>query len=356
MLPSALTIPAALGVAANVAAQQVAPGQPAPMPPTHVLLWIVFVVIVLGALFVDLFVLHRRDEGVPKLRPAILRGSAFVALALLFCAGVAWQLGAGAATSFLTGYVVELSLSFDNLFVFLVLFKYFHVDERHQHRVLFWGILGALVLRAVFILAGVALIQNFEFVLYLFGFFLFFTGFKLLKEKDAQPDPERNAMLRLARRVIPIAKAPHEGRFFVVEDGKRMATTLFLCLLTVEASDVVFAVDSIPAIFGVTLDPFIVYTSNVFAILGLRSFYGLLVVLMQAFRYLNVGLAVVLMFIGAKMLASGPLESQFGIHIGPGVSLAVVLGTLATAVIVSLVKKPKPDAAGDPEKTQAEPE
>jgi tellurite resistance protein TerC len=294
------------------------------------LLWSLFFAVVLSLLFVDLFLLHPKDRP-PQIRRATLSGLGWIAIALLFCAGVAWRLGARPAQEFLTGYVVELSLSFDNLFVFVILFRFFAVEREHQHRVLFWGILGALVLRGVFIVAGTALLARFDWLVYLFGFFLLFTGVKLFRGESAKFDPGRSAALRLARRVVPVTASAHGGRFFVREEGRLAATTLFLCLVSVEASDVVFAVDSIPAIFGVTLDPFVVYTSNVFAILGLRSFFVLLAVLMAAFRHLHYGLAFVLTFIGVKMLLP-----VFDVHVSTGVSLGVVLGSLAVAVLASL--------------------
>ncbi len=337
---------AAIAGAPLRALQDVVPGQGAELPARLAAdwrLWVLFGLVVGGVLFLDLFVLHRKAHEV-RMREAAVTGGAFVLLALLFCGFIAWKLGAAPAQEFLTGYVVELSLSFDNLFVFLLLFKFFGVERRHQHRVLFWGILGALVLRALFIVAGTALLQRFTWLAYGFGFFLVLTGAKLLAKKDEESDPGKSWMLRSLRRVLPMSDAPHDGRFFVVEHGKRCATTLFLCLLMVEASDVVFAVDSIPAIFGVTLDPFIVYTSNVFAILGLRSFFVLLALLMAAFRYLNVGLALVLMFIGAKMVAVG-----FDVHLGTSTSLGVVFGILGTAIVASLVKRSQEVTANPPQ-------
>ncbi len=295
------------------------------------LLWGGFFAVILGLLALDLFVLNRKARSI-RMREAAFAGAGWVLLALVFGAVVFVKLGSRPAAEFLTGYVLELSLSFDNLFVFLVLFRFFRVEPHHQHRVLFWGIVGALVLRAGFIVAGTALVQRWQWVTYLFGFFLVLTGVKLLTSREEEIDPERNLVLRLARRVLPVTSSPHGGRFFLVENGRRCATTLFLCLLTVEASDVVFAVDSIPAIFGVTLDPFVIYTSNVFAILGLRSFFMLLALLMAAFRYLGVGLALVLLFIGAKMLAVA-----FEVHVPTLVSLAVVLGTITASIVASLV-------------------
>lgn len=306
-------------------------------------LWALFGGVILGVMVLDLFVLHKNAHEV-RMREAAVTGCSFVALALAFCGFVWWKIGATPAKEFLTGYVVELSLSFDNLFVFLILFKFFKVERQHQHRVLFWGILGALVLRAVFIGVGVALLEQFDWLVYVFGFFLFITGAKLLQKKEEETDPGKSLGLRLARRLVPVTSTPHGGRFFLVENGKRQATTLFLCLITVEASDVVFAVDSIPAILGITLDPFVVYTSNVFAILGLRSFFVLLALLMAAFRYLNVGLAFVLMFIGGKMIAGG-----FGVHMDSTLSLAVVFGILGIAVVASLMRKQKAGEREEPD-------
>jgi tellurite resistance protein TerC len=310
-------------------------GEAAPAPALHPEWhqWLLFGVVIVGVMALDLFVLHRKAHEV-RMREAAITGCSFVALALIFCGYVWWERGATPAQEFLTGYIVELSLSFDNLFVFLVLFKFFKVEKQHQHRVLFWGILGALILRAVFIWAGAALLNRFEWLVYVFGFFLVITGAKLLHKKEEEPDPSKNIVVRLSRKLLPVTSTPHGGRFFLVENGKRYATTLFLCLITVEATDVVFAVDSIPAIFGVTRDTFVIYSSNVFAILGLRSFFVLLALLMAAFRYLNVGLAFVLMFIGAKMLAAG-----LDFHVGTTWSLSVVFGILGTAIVASLVKR-----------------
>jgi tellurite resistance protein TerC len=327
-----------------LAAQQVEKAAPAGAAPSasdvfggSPLLWAGFFVAVLGLLFVDLFFLHKKPAA-PRVRDVVGSGAVWIGLALAFGAGVAWRMGARPAQEFLTGYVVELSLSFDNLFVFLVLFRFFKVEPEHQRRVLFWGIFGALVLRALFIVAGAALLARFDWLAYLFGFFLIFTGLKLSRGEGGEFDPEKARSMRIVRRFVPVTELPHGGRFFLVDGGRRMATPLFLCLLSVELSDVVFAVDSIPAIFGVTLDPFIVYTSNVFAIMGLRSFFVLLTILLTSFRHLHYGLAFVLMFIGAKMLL--PL---FDVHVGIGISLSVVLGALALSIVASL-RNPTPRA------------
>jgi tellurite resistance protein TerC len=330
--------------------QSVSPEAPPPSPHTSAspLLWTVFLVVVVGLLALDLFVVNRRAREI-RMREAALAGVGWVLLALLFGLMVYFKLNADLAAKFLTGYVIELSLSVDNLFVFLVLFRFFKVEKRHQHRVLFWGIMGALVLRAVFILAGTALIERWHWVTYLFGILLVLTGIKLLKSREEEIEPERNVVLRIARRFLPISQVPHEGRFTLVEDGKRKVTTLFLCLVTVEATDVVFAVDSIPAIFGVTLDRFVIYTSNVFAILGLRSFFLLIALLVGAFRYLGVGLALVLLFIGAKMLAAG-----FDVHVPTLASLGIVLGTLLCSVLASIVIPKKPEEKREEEDEEVE--
>lgn len=302
-------------------------------------LWLGFLALVLGLLALDLVVVRQRTRE-PRAREAAWFGAGRVALALLFAGVVAWRLGTSRAVEFATGYALELSLSFDNLFVFLVLFRFFHVEGGDQRRVLTWGILGALVLRALFIGAGVELVRRFEWVTELLGLFLVFSGLALFWKRDASIDPERKLVLRLARRVLPLTTAPPDGRFFVVEDGRRVATTLFLCLVTVEASDVAFAVDSIPAVFGVTRDPFVVYTSNVFALLGLRSFFVLLARWMASFRFLGVGLAAVLLFVGGKMAAERTLAEQFGFELSPLASLAVVAATLTVAIGASVLVKP----------------
>jgi tellurite resistance protein TerC len=310
-------------------------------------LWLAFLAIVAGLLAFDLFVVNRAAREL-KLREAAWLGVGWIALAAAFALSVAWKLGAARAVEFTTGYLLELSLSFDNLFVFLVLFRFFRVARNDQRRVLTWGILGALVLRAVFIGAGVELVRRFEWVTELLGLFLVFSGLALFWRREEKVDPEKKLVLRLARRVLPVSTAPPEGRFFVVENGRRAATTLFLCLVTVEASDVAFAVDSIPAVFGVTKDPFVVYTSNVFAVLGLRSFFVLLARLMASFRFLGVGLAVVLVFVGAKMAAERTLAEQFQLVVQPLVSLAVVVSILAVAVAASVLLPARAAAVSDP--------
>ncbi len=292
-------------------------------------LWAGFVTLVLLLLALDLGVFHRRDEPVST-RNALAWTATWVVMALAFDALVGRWFGATHAAEFLTGYLIEKSLSVDNLFVFLVIFSTLAIPARYQHRILFWGILTALVLRAAMIVAGTALLSRFHWLLYVFGAFLGYTGLKLLlSSQEEAPHPEQSAPFRLLRRVIP-ATSRVEGRHFLVREGGRLvATPLLLALLLIELSDVVFALDSIPAIFGITLDPFIVFTSNIFAILGLRSLYFALSGMLDRFSRLRHGLALVLLFIGAKMLVAP------WIAIGQGASLAVVAALLGGSVAAS---------------------
>ncbi len=266
----------------------------------------------------------------------------WIALALSFNAGV-WYFGGGAkALEFFTGYVIEYSLSADNVFVFALLFSYFAVPAPYQHKVLFWGILGALVMRLAMIVLGTALIAKFAWIIYVFGAFLIFTGIKMLLKSDEAIHPERNPLVRLFKRFMPVTPEFRGDRFFVRENGVLFATPLFVVLLLVEFTDVIFAVDSIPAIFAVTRDPFIVYTSNVFAILGLRSLYFALAGMMDKFHYLKTGLGVVLSFVGVKMLLA-----HTAYKIDTLVSLGVIVAILTTSVVVSLLR-PRKAAAPAP--------
>lgn len=312
--------------------------------------WILFTVFVFVMILLDLCVFHRKAHAV-GLREAIGWSVFWVVLSLAFNVLLWWtwpEKEGGltrheAGMAFLTGYVVEKALSVDNIFVFVVLFSYFRLPAQYHHRVLMWGIIGAMVLRAVFIFAGVAIIEKFEWALYIFGVMLFYTGVKLLFAKGAEVHPERNPVLKFMKRVMPISEHYDEGRFFTRINGRRVATPLFVVLIVIETTDLVFAIDSIPAIFGVTQDPFIIFTSNIFAILGLRALYFALAGVMDLFHYLHYGLAAVLMFIGAKMLAA---QKPLDYHIGIGVSLGVVGGILALATIVSLLhKKPQTSPA-----------
>lgn len=298
-------------------------------------LWIGFTLFVLGMLAIDLGVFHRKTHAV-SMREAIVWSVVWIGLALCFNAGVYFWFGSERALEFLTGYLIEKALSVDNLFVFLVLFSYFAVPAQLQHRVLFWGIVGALVMRAAFIMAGSALIQQFHWIIYIFGAFLVFTGIKLLAARDgANIHPERNPVLKLFRKVMPAVPEYHGSRFSVKVAGRRYATPLLMVLLVIEATDIVFAVDSIPAIFAVTTDPFIVFTSNIFAILGLRALYFLLAGMIGKFRYLKYGLGMVLVFVGIKMLLAG------FVPIPIAVSLGVIAGLLGISVTASLLNPEK---------------
>ncbi len=294
-------------------------------------LWIGFTLFVLAMLALDLGVFHRKAHEV-RTREALIWTAVWVALALLFNAGVWHWFGPVKALEFLTGYVIEKALSVDNIFVFIVIFTYFSVPAALQHRVLFWGIVGALIMRAIFIVLGAALLQTFHWVIYLFGGFLVVTGVKLLIHRDEEIHPERNPVLRLFRRAIPSVSEYRGAAFLVKESGRLHATPLLLVLVTIEATDLVFAVDSIPAIFAITSDPFIVYTSNIFAILGLRALYFALAGMMDQFHYLKVGLALVLVFVGVKML----IVDLYKIPIA--LSLAVVAALLGGAVVASLLR------------------
>mgnify|MGYP003581478803 FL=1 len=296
-------------------------------------LWIGFTAFVLLALLLDLGLFHRRSHTV-SLKEAALTSSIWVSLALLFNIGVYHFLGRQSGLEFLTGYIIELALSVDNLFVFLIIFSYFHVPGNLRHRVLFWGILGAMIMRIIFILAGVTLLGLFHWLDYVFGAFLVYTGIKIIFQQEADVDPEMNLVLRFARRFLRVSKEYHGNKFFIRQAGRRYATPLLLVLLVLESTDVVFAVDSIPAIFAITHDPFIVYTSNIFAILGLRSLFFLLQGMMDRFHYLPVGLGLVLSFVGVKMLA----QSIYPISIG--ISLGVVALFLTGGVVASLLHKP----------------
>jgi tellurite resistance protein TerC len=299
------------------------------MPETSLALWIGFNLFVLALLALDLGVFHRRSHAV-SLREAGIWSAVWVALALAFAAGLHALRGPDSGVQFLTGYLIEKSLSVDNLFVFALIFGYFAVPAAHQHRVLYWGILGALVLRAAFIFAGSALLAQFHWLVYLFGAFLILTGIRMALHRGEELHPERNPVLRLARRLLPVTAGYREARLFVREGGRRLATPLFLVLLMIESTDLVFAVDSIPAVFAVTRDPFLVYTSNVFAILGLRSLYFVLAGVIGKLQYLKLGLSAVLVFVGGKMTLADFYK------IPSLVSLAVIAALLAAAVAASL--------------------
>jgi tellurite resistance protein TerC len=297
-------------------------------------LWLVFIVLIVFLLALDLGLLNRRAH-VPSWREALLWCFLWVGLALLFNLGIWWRQGHEQALLFFTSYLVEQSLSIDNLFVFLLIFGYFQVPAQYQHKVLFWGIVGAVVMRGLFIAAGVTLIHQFHWIIYVFGAFLLFTAFRLLGGQDHQIQPEKNLVIRLARRLLPVSESFQKGRFFVRRDGRVLATPLFIVLLVVETTDIVFAVDSIPAVLAITTDPFLVYTSNIFAILGLRAFFFLLAGFLRRFAYLRYGLAAILAFVGAKMLSADFLR------VPAGLALGVIAGFLAAAVLASILWPPR---------------
>jgi tellurite resistance protein TerC len=294
--------------------------------------WVVFGAVLLGMAVLDL-VLLQRGGGVLSLRRAIAWSLLWVVVASLFGVGILDRLGGAKALEFFTGYLVELSLSADNVFVFLLIFTYFRVPLAHQHKVLFWGILGALVMRGVFIAAGVTLIQRFHMVIYVFGALLMASGVKMAFGNQVEVNPERNPVLRLARRFLRVTPDYDEGRFFTVRDGRRLATPLLIVLLVVETTDLVFAVDSIPAVLAITQDPFIVFTSNVFAILGLRALYFALAGFIGLFRYLSRGIAAILVFVGFKMIVSDAFP------IPTWASLAVIAGLIAGSVVASVMHR-----------------
>jgi tellurite resistance protein TerC len=300
--------------------------------------WVLFTVFILGMLALDLGVFHRDAHVVTK-KEAAIWSIVWMLLALIFNAGIYYFSGSERALEFLAGYLIEYSLSVDNIFVFILIFSYFSVPESYRHRVLFWGILGALIMRGMFIIVGAALLHRFHWVIYLFGAFLVFTGIKMLVKEETAVHPEDNAIIKLLRRLMPIT-ANYEGqRFFVLREGKRFATPLLVVLLTVESTDLIFAVDSVPAIFAVTKDPFIVYTSNVFAILGLRALYFLLAGVMDLFCYLRYGLGFILSFVGIKMM----LADVYKIPIG--ISLGVIATVLALTIVLSLLFPRKREGA-----------
>ncbi len=308
------------------------------------LLWAGFIAFVLAMLVLDLGVFHRKAHEV-SLKEAGIWSAVWVSLAVVFNLGVYHFFGAERALEFSTGYLIEKALAVDNIFVFVVIFSAFAVPAKHQHRVLFWGVLGALVMRAVFILVGGAMLQRFHWLIYVFGALLAITGIKLLLQRNEDVKPEQNSLVRLLQRVLPMTRDFVGDKFTVVRAGKRYATPLLLALVAVEVSDLIFAVDSIPAIFAITTDPFIVFTSNIFAILGLRSLYFLLAGVITKFVYLNVGLSVVLVFVGAKML----LTDVYKVPIFA--SLVVIAAILGGSVLMSLWRSRRaelPDRAVEP--------
>ncbi|MDH4069251.1 MAG: TerC family protein [Ignavibacteria bacterium] len=302
------------------------------MPQDETLLFVFFTLFILLMLALDLGVFNRKAHAI-GVKEATIWSIVWVSLALIFNTGILYFAGAEPALQFFTGYLIEKALSVDNIFVFVLIFSYFGVPQHLQHRILFWGVLGALVMRSIFIAAGAALIQQFDWVFYVFGTILVVSGWKMMRSTGVQVHPEKNLFVQLARKLFPVETGYSSPAFFVRRDGRLHVTSMFLVLITVETTDIIFAVDSIPAIFGITSDPFIVFSSNIFAILGLRSLYFLLAGVMSSFFYLGHGLSVVLMFIGVKMLLADFL------HIPVAVSLVVVTGIIGIAVVASLKRK-----------------
>ncbi|MHA2615475.1 MAG: TerC family protein [bacterium JZ-2024 1] len=304
-----------------------------------IIVWSVFLLFILSMIFIDLRVFHRKVHRM-KFREAVLLATFWVSLALLFNLGIYFFFSPQKALEFLTGYIVEFSLSMDNLFVFLVIFTYFSVPAEYQHRVLYYGILGALAFRLTFIVLGVTFLHFFHWLIYVMGAILIFSGYKLFTEKGKQVEPEKNPLFRWAKKIFPITPEYRQEFFFVRDSNGLFATPLFLVLIVVESTDIVFAIDSIPAILAITRDTFIVFSSNAFAILGLRTFYFLLASLMPLFRFLHYGLSLVLIYIGCKMLLSGVYP------IPTGLSLLVVSTILLLSVVGSLLFPEKGALAG----------
>ena len=300
----------------------------------HFIFWIGFNVFVIIMLSLDLGVFHRKVHKVP-VKEAVIWTVVWVTLAMIFNILIYFDMGKTRALEFLTGYVIEYSLSVDNIFVFILIFSFFAVDEKYQHTVLFWGIIGAFIMRGVFIFAGVALITRFHWIIYIFGGFLVITGIKMLSNKNAEIKPDRNPVVKFFRKFLPVTETTHEDKFFIRQNSKSYATPLFLVLIIIESSDLIFAVDSIPAVIAISHDRFIVYTSNIFAILGLRSLYFAISGIMEYFRYLKIGLAFVLTFVGVKMCISNYYEIPILI------SLLVIISILLISIVASVVNKKK---------------
>jgi len=305
---------------------------------TNIWFWIGFIVFVLAMLSIDLGVFNRTPHVV-KAREALIWTGVWVGLALVFAAGLAVFADRQSALTFLTGYVIEESLSVDNIFVIVLIFQYFAVPPQYQHRVLFWGILGALIMRGLFIGLGAALLARFEWIIYIFGALLVITGIRMALKGDEEFDGEQNPVVKFVRKLMPLTNGYRGKHFFTMENGRRHATPLLLVLVLVEATDLIFAVDSIPAIFGITRDPFLVFTSNIFAVLGLRSLFFLLAHVVTKFHLLKYGLAIILTFVGTKMLV------EAWVHIPILLSLGVVVGVLTASIVASLVW-PAPESEG----------
>lgn len=303
--------------------------------------WAGFHVLIFLMLALDLGIFNKRPHKVP-VKEAVIWSIVWISLALLFSLCIPLFIyrepapGKIKALEFLTGYVIEYSLSVDNIFIFILIFSYFNVDIRYQHKILFWGILGALIMRGSFIFAGVALINRFHWIIIIFGGFLVFTGIRMLFQRETQADPEKNPVIRFFRKFLPVTPSLHKDRLFKRQNNRLYATPLFLVLLIIETSDLIFAVDSIPAVLAITKDTFIVYTSNIFAILGLRSLYFAIAGFMGYFRYLKIGLAFVLTFVGLKMFTS-----FFNFEVNIILSLGIIISILVISVLASVIIKPK---------------
>jgi len=297
---------------------------------TNIWFWVGFIAFVLAMLALDLGVFNKRPHVVSP-KEAGIWTAVWVGLALVFAAGLAYFATPQVALTFLTGYLIEESLSIDNIFVIVLIFQYFAVPAQYQHRVLFWGILGALIMRGLFIGLGTALLARFEWIIYVFGALLVITGVRMALKQDEEFEGDQNPVVKLVRRIFPVTDGYRGKDFFVLENGKRFATPLMLVLVLVEATDLIFAIDSIPAIFGITRDPFIVFTSNIFAVMGLRSLFFLLAHVVTKFHLLKYGLAVILTFVGVKMII------EPWVHIPILLSLGVVLGVLLLSIVASLI-------------------
>jgi tellurite resistance protein TerC len=305
--------------------------------------WILFYVLVFIMLLIDLKSFGKKGQHEVSVSEALKMTAVWIAVSLVFCAGIYIFYPGGIDVAhekgmeFLAGYLIEKSLSMDNLFVFLMLFSFFGVERKYQHEVLFWGIFGALILRSIFIFAGTAIIQQFEWVLILFGIFLIYTGLKMFRHNDEEEsvDVSKNIFVKLFKKFSPVTDKMYDDKFFIIENGKRFATPLFICLIVVETTDVAFAVDSIPAVFSVSRDPFIVLTSNIFAILGLRAMYFALAAVAKYFTYLKYGLGIILSFVGIKML----LDTIWDIEVSTSLSLCIIFGLLLLSIVASMVIK-----------------
>lgn len=300
---------------------------------SQTIMWIIFAILIVAALILDFAICHGKSKEV-SIKESILWSLFWIALALLFCVGIYFWHGTQASLAFLAGYFIEKSLSVDNLFVFLLIFTYFKVPRHVQHKALLWGVIGAIAMRAIFIFAGVAIVSKFHWAIYVMGIFLLFTAVKMLFQKDKEIHPEKNPILRLFRKFWPVASEYEGDKFFIKRAGKLLATPLFVVVLVIESTDVIFAVDSIPAIFAITTDPFLVYTSNIFAILGLRAIFFALSGFMILFHHLHYGLSLILAFVGVKMIISNFYKMPIGVALG------VIAAVLVTSVVTSILWPP----------------